>query len=147
MTSIFQQFHPFDQTVRHKCFINWSLFHRVHHFFINLSPITRVIPHLLALKRNRLIVHKGHDKEHKLNNCMIAMLSVKCAITLGLNLSQISLNTPVFNGITYIFASVEVNKPFTFRWMGEKNSTRFYFIFCVQIFVKFKTFIAVKRIT
>lgn len=48
MTSIFQQPCPWGQTVRHKCIINWALFHYVHCSFISMSTITRVIPHLLA---------------------------------------------------------------------------------------------------
>lgn len=41
MTSIFQQPRPWGQTVRHKCIINWALFHYVHCSFISMSAITR----------------------------------------------------------------------------------------------------------
>lgn len=41
MTSIFQQPHPWGQTVRRKCIINWALFHCVHCSFISMSATSR----------------------------------------------------------------------------------------------------------
>lgn len=54
MTSIFQQPRPWGQTVRHKCIINWALFHYGHCAFISMSTIDSH-PSFIGEKRSILI--------------------------------------------------------------------------------------------